>query len=373
MNKSRSNLVIPDKAKLKPLINTSAFDAEDGSILELHGYDAATKRFQVRRPTANGINPAKLIIAYGRIAANGEGMGLARLPSRILFDPADGDPATGDAYGTTSGSFRLKQGMFGFRAIAGTLVNNSCLFLTENNCSGSAGSGSSSDISQDPEAYYCCGCPRFTCGTGTSSPDTTWPTDMELTVTNSVLGTRTLNLDVIPFDAIDGPVACGQRFNPNDTHGGIRARYTGSYNGTFFDEATWTATDCQSGAGSTGMGYVDEQLAATLTCCDTTNGGNAFACLFFEQLYNGEPYESWTLEVSWTKHIAGVRHSMAAYIKMTIVACSPFSLTRSGSVGCKLTHPGSLCGQDPEDDPIYITTSDTPLSGSTFQADLEEV
>jgi hypothetical protein len=139
-----------------PVYNTSGDDAAAGSALEVVGYDVAKQRINVRRPSRNGLNPAQVLFARGRIRGQSDGTANASFPERARFDPTYGNPATGEAWGTKADTFDLHLGYFGFRAIAGAMRTNYALFVPDTSCvpepSNSSGSGSASSYN----APYSC-------------------------------------------------------------------------------------------------------------------------------------------------------------------------------------------------------------------------
>lgn len=122
------------KQLLRPLINQTDDAASNNSVVEIVGYDIPSGRLKVTIPTDDEINPGKLLVVHGKMPGLGEGMGAMRYPQAILYDESSGTPATGQSWGTQTGSFMLKKGNIGFRAVTGSFTGPSALFFPDRRC-----------------------------------------------------------------------------------------------------------------------------------------------------------------------------------------------------------------------------------------------
>lgn len=229
--------------------------------------------------------------------------------------------------------------------------------------------GGTSGYGTGNEPSFCCGCDRFACG---SDPGSVFPTTLDITVTASCMGTRTLTLNVVPF-ATDSA-------DPNDPDGcnkpGVNTPETGRavYNGSFtgdFNEGSWVHHRCDGPADDTGIEYTEEFLEAIVSCCDSQKEGDA--C----EPGTGPDTSEWRVYFRWEKYIAGVKYEVLAYLRLTIVSCSPLSLTATMEAICDDT---DVLGTDPcsaselegAQQIDTVKTNSDEVVACSFQVDIDE-
>jgi len=102
------------------LYNESLEDAPAWAIAEIVRYDTENNYIIVKKPSADSLAEV-MIISGGGLRSLSRGTGFSPLDGSgliIRYDDADGAPATGDDYGTTTGSWMLKKNKLGFTAWA---------------------------------------------------------------------------------------------------------------------------------------------------------------------------------------------------------------------------------------------------------------
>lgn len=167
------------KRKPLTLVNTESTTIPAFAALEV--VSQSNSRVSVRRPT---IDSATVVVFNGGnpIYGDKEGTGTHGWPTRILYNDADGDPLTGDDYGTEAGSYALKAGNFGLKAIAGAMDGPTALFMPATVCN---------DGDEPPDNPIVCGCEicctlDATLSVNDGSDGWTVPLDVELTCGGSI-------------------------------------------------------------------------------------------------------------------------------------------------------------------------------------------
>jgi len=347
---------------LRPLYNTSSTTFPHNAIVEVVSFDPSTGRVKVKMPSADGINPARLLVTRGTLHPNSDGMGAMIFPQSILFNDA-ATPATGEAWGTQSGTYRLKQGKFGFRAIEGVFAGATALFIPDTTCQ-----SSSSGYSYSYDGVFtrrpCCNCERFLCGLGTGA----FPATIDATITVGCIGTRTITLTRQAAYIPPGPLGIAGAGCESENY--IKIVYQGSYVHEVFGGVDFINTLCNSSTSAVSGYPNDEELYITLRCLasDGQVGGVSSICKVEEPA--SSLYFCWLQESSWFKVIAGQGKSITSIGVTPVLSCTPFSLStgsRAASCTCD-TSTDLYCGPDP----VVACTTILGCSGTSTQTDFDE-
>lgn len=347
------------QARRRSVYLTGSEDAPPYAALEVYGvqYNGTLK---VRKPSRDDIAAQYVIFNHNAtLKAETYGIGTKTLPIIAAYDNTIAI-ANRENLGTKADSWKLHRGYEGFIAIGQVLQDDTLVTVLPYTRCRTTTPGVYSGSSGSRPRFYCCKCARFTCE---GPPGTVFPSAMEITITSGVMGTRTICMDVDPFDAVTGPYGCTK---VKEFSNSIRAGYAGSYLGTYYDD-TYFLNRCNSMVVESGIGYFDEFVSAELGCCDTTLEVAA-ACQFENQNIDTS---YWIVNVTWQKLIGGVIYLFHISMPVTPVTCSPLSFTTTNTLVCDAEPPGfvSYCGDTDEG---FASTRNDELVGDSVQIDLDE-
>lgn len=350
------------QARRRRVYLTGSDDAPPFAAMEAYSvnFDGS---LNVRKPSRDDI-PCQHILFNGPTTLRpGQGYGTKILPTVAYYNDAIA-VSNRENVGTKKNDWRLHRGYEGFVAIGGVQGQSTLItVLPFTRCRQRGAGGYYSQGGSGSIAAHCCGCERFACPD--LDPNTTYPTSLTFTATAACMGSRAVTISRATFGT-SFPYTGGKGCNDTASAGDInRVIYVGSYDSGATGLAFATLCD------GTPFLYINtptEYMTVEVACCS----GNTIGSWCPGGIANPEPSDSWwKLKFYWQKIVGGNLYEADGYVDLTIVSCSPLSLTITKAPACEAAlpiHPGP-CSSFGEN---KLVTSGLEAAGCSFQLDAVE-